>query len=167
MSGRSGILAGPVLPAILCLALGAALFQEFNRPPEVGAGSGAAISRGGDLPGGRAADPFVLPPVAAFAEIAARPVFSPTRRMPDDYDPEPNIADLAPARREELDVVVVGIVTGPRELALLRSDSGDRLLPMGEGDQLSGWTLVAIEPFRLVFKRDDDEQMVEIEYRGD
>ena len=122
---------------------------------------------GGAAPVATVADPFELPPVAAFAEIAERPVFSPTRRLVDDFDPEPDVADTAPARREELDVVVVGIITGPRELALLRSGSGDRLLPMGEGDKLSGWTLTEIEPFRLVFRREDDEQMVEIEYRDE
>lgn len=166
MSGRSGLLASPILPAILCLALGAALYQQYNRPPDLAVHSEVAAV-GESAPGATAADPFVLPPIAAFSEIVERPVFSPTRRPPSDFEPEPEAVDAAPSRSEPLDVIVVGIITGPRELALLRLRSGDRLLPMAEGDELSGWTLVEIEPFRLVFRREDDERMFEIEYRED
>ena len=52
-------------------------------------------------------------------------------------------------------------------LALLRPGSGDRLVPLAEGQQLAGWTLTEIEPFRLVFRRDGDERSIELEYRED
>lgn len=166
MSGRLGILAGPVLPAILCLALGAAVYEQFTLPPDqpVGSDLTAPVGRAAEF---TATDPFVLPPLAAFAEIVERPVFSPTRRLPSDAKPESETVDAVPTPSGSLDLVVVGIITGPRELALLRSASGGRLRPMAEGDELSGWTLVEIEPFRLVFRREGDEQMFEIEYRED
>lgn len=164
MIGR--ILAGPVLPAILCLALGAAVYQLLNAPPDQPVGAEVTAAAGGAAEVA-VADPFVLPPVAAFSEIVDRPVFSPSRRLPSDFDPKPENVEIAPTRSGSLDLEVVGIITGPRELALLRSASGGRLLPMAEGDELSGWTLVEIEPFRLVFRRDGDEQMFEIEYRDE
>lgn len=164
MNGRLGILAGPVLPAILCLALGAAVYQQLTLPPDQPFGSNVIPVAAG-TPEFSVVDPFVLPPVEAFSEIVDRPVFSPTRRLSSDFDPELDIVDAAPARSGALDVEVVGIITGPRKLALLRSASGGRLRPMAEGDELSGWTLVEIEPFRLVFRRAGDEQIFEIEYR--
>lgn len=164
MSGR--ILTGPVLPAILCLALGAAVYEQFNQPPDQRVGSDVMSPVSG-VAGVAVVDPFILPPVAAYSEIVERPVFSPTRRLPSDYDLEPEIVDVTPTRSGSLDLEVVGIITGPRELALLRPASGGRLLPMMEGDELSGWTLVEIEPFRLVFRREGDEQMFEIEYRDE
>lgn len=167
MSARRGILAGPILPAILCMALGAALYRQLDQPPEQSIDAGVTAAAGGPGPGAAVSDPFELPPVAAFSEIVGRPVFSPTRRPPDGFEPEPGVAEVAPSRVEMLDLTIVGIITGPRELALLRSPSSDRLLPMAEGDELSGWTLIEIEPFRLVFRRDDDERMFEMEYRDD
>lgn len=166
VNGRLGILSGPVLPAILCLALGAAVYEQFTLPPDqpVGSELTAPVAGAAEF---AATDPFVLPPLAAFSEIVERPVFSPTRRLPSDVEPEAEILDVTPTPAGSLDLVVVGIITGPRELALLRSASGGRLRPMAEGDELSGWTLVEIEPFRLVFQREDDEQMFEIEYRED
>ena len=72
---------------------------------------------------------------------------------------------MQPTASITADRAKIGIITGPRALALLRSESGDRLVPLAEGEQLSGWTLTDIEPFRLVFRREDEERIVELEYR--
>lgn len=167
MSARRGILAGPVLPAIVCLALGGALFQLLGRPADRAVLPASTSAGGESLVAPAVLDPFTLRPIEAFSEIVDRPVFSPTRRPPAGEDSGPEVVDTTTAQRQALDVTVVGIITGPRKLALLRSASGDRLLPLAEGDDLYGWTLTGIEPFRLVFRREDDEQMVEIEYRDD
>lgn len=165
MSAGRSLIAGPLLPAILCLGLGAGLYLEIARPSQE-PGFGEVPPAGQGAEANVAVRPlFDLPPVEAFMEVVERPLFSPTRRLPADVaaDPEP-VADT-PVSRGRLEVTVVGIITGPRALALLRSGSGDRLVPLAEGEQLAGWTLTAIEPFRLVFRRDEDEQVFEIEYR--
>lgn len=167
MSGRRRILASPIVPAVLCAALSAALYQQVVRPPSVAAGLETTMAAEASGSATTTADPFVLPPIAAFSEIVRRPVFSPTRRPPAGVEPESDNAGTAPLRQDGLDVEVVGIITGPRDLALLRSSSSDRLMPMAEGDELSGWTLIEIEPFRLVFQRDDDQRTFEIEHRDD
>ncbi len=164
---RSSLIAGPVLPALVCLGIGAALYLELQRPPVPTAASTSASvtdDRPMDAP---VQALFDLPPVDAFSEIAERPVFSPTRRRPSYVDPDPEPLGAPPARREDLDVTVVGIITGPRALALLRPEPGDRLVPLAEGQTLSGWTLTEIQPFRLVFRRDGEERAVELEYRED
>ena len=164
---RSGLITGPVLPALVCLGLGAALYLELERPPDR-----AALPLSAAVTEERPAEApvqalFDLPPVDEFSGIADRPVFSPTRRPPSYLEDGPEELRAEPVRREELDVTVVGIITGPRALALLRPESGDRLVPLAEGETLSGWTLTAIEPFRLVFRRDGDERSVELEFRED
>ncbi|NNG03722.1 MAG: hypothetical protein HKM95_06420 [Inquilinus sp.] len=71
----------------------------------------------------------------------------------------------APPRPQDLEITIVGIVTGPRALILVRTDRG-QLVPMAEGDDLHGWTLSKIEPLRAIFRRDADETAVPIEYRA-
>lgn len=167
MGARASLITGPLLPALVCLGLGAAVYLELQRPP-----ASAAISFPQQAPEMPASDAevqalFDLPPIDAFSEIAERPVFSPNRRPPDYLGEEEELSEPEPARRRDLDVTVVGIITGPRAVALLQPDSGDRPVPLAEGQTLSGWTLKAIEPFRLVFQRDGEEQTVELEFRED
>ena len=166
MSARSSLLAGPVLPDLLCLGFGAAVYLELQRPVDPVAL--ASVPGTVDMPAVDAPVPalFDLPPVDAFIEIAERPVFSPNRRPPsyllddpEDFEPEDVV------RREELDVTLVGIITGPRALALLRSDTSDRLVSLAVGQRHAGWTLTAIEPFRIVFNRDGEERSVDLEFR--
>lgn len=166
MAGSS-VITGPILPALLCLGLGAAVYLELERPEDEGlAPTAVAVT---DAPPAAAPAPalFDLPPVDAFSEIADRPVFSPSRRPPSYFDEEPEEVEAAPVRRQELEVSVVGIITGPRALALLQPHASDRLVPLAEGQKLAGWTLTAIEPFRVVFQRDGEEQALELEFRED
>ena len=167
MSARTGLVTGPVLPALVCLGLGAALYLELQRPADPARVPVAALATDAPAaPGAEIQALFDLPPIDAFSEIADRPVFSPNRRPPDYFGEEDDaVFELEPARRQGLDVTVVGIITGPRAVALLQPDSGDRLVPLAEGQTLSGWTLTAIEPFRLVFQRDGDERTIELEFR--
>ena len=166
MAGTS-LITGPILPALLCAGLGAAVFLELERPDDTGMmPTSVAVT---DVPPAEAPAPalFDLPPVDAYSEIADRPVFSPSRRPPAYLDEELEEVAAAPVRRQELEVTVVGIITGPRALALLQPRSSDRLVPLAEGQTLAGWTLTAIEPFRVVFRRDGEEQALELEFRED
>ncbi len=169
MSARTGLITGPFLPALVCMGLGAVLYLELQRPADPATVPVSALAS--DAPAATDAEVqvlFDLPPIDAFSEIADRPVFSPNRRPPDYFGEEDDeVFEPEPVRRQDLDVTVVGIITGPRAVALLQPDSGDRLVPLAEGQTLSGWTLTAIEPFRLVFQRDGDEQTVELEFRED
>ena len=166
MSTRSSLLASPILPALLCLGLGAAVYLELQRPVDPVAA--ASVPGAVDVPAVNAPVPalFDLPPADAFIEIVERPVFSPNRRPPSYLLDEPEDFEPAAAvRRQDLDVTVVGIITGPRALALLRAESSDRLVPLAVGQKVSGWTLTAIEPFRVVFNRDGEERSVDLEFR--
>ena len=164
MSGaRRGLIAGLLAPAAVCLVLAAALYHQLAGPPTVPPGPPPVAVDVAVQPT-PAAVPFVLPGLQAFSEIVERPVFSPTRR-PAAVAGE--VVEAAPPSVQSLDVIVVGIITGPRKLALLRTASGSELLPLAEGDRLAGWTLTRIEPFRLQFQREGDRHTVEIEFGGD
>ena len=99
MSARASLITGPVLPALLCLGLGAALYLELQRPPV-----SATVSFAEQAPEMSASDAevpalFDLPPVDAYSEIATRPVFSPNRRPPDHFGEEEEVSESQPDRR--------------------------------------------------------------------
>jgi hypothetical protein len=80
--------------------------------------------------------PGRLGPSASFDAIAARPLFSPTRR-PDASAPAGGLA----ARYR-----LIGIVTvRDRGRVLLAPIAGGRAIELGKGDALEGWTLKRIE----------------------
>ena len=159
------LIIGPILPALLCLGLGAALYQQLARPADAGSMPLASLPGTERIAEGPETVPFDLPPVDSFREIASRPLFSPGRRPPTEFEDGPVAVETAPALPQELDVTVVGIVTGPRAVALLRRGGGADMIPLAKGQTLAGWTLTEIEPFRLVFRRGADEQEIELEFR--
>ncbi|MBV9863378.1 MAG: hypothetical protein JO267_14665 [Alphaproteobacteria bacterium] len=106
------------------------------------AGDGAALpqlpppppSGGGALPS--------LPPLASFAAIAERPLFSPSRR-PSMTDRGSAAAALAGRYR------LLGLVTTRDGRRALMAD-GSRTVELGEGDAVEGWSIKRIEQDRLV-----------------
>jgi hypothetical protein len=84
--------------------------------------------------------PQVQRPEELVATALARPLFSSTRRPPQDA-PSGAAADsdLADAR-------LTGIVTSPRRRIAIFAISGDKPLKVAEGDSVSGWRIESITP---------------------
>ena len=94
--------------------------------------------------------------VPAYAVIAARPVFSMTRRPPEPrpvvVQPAPAPVPVAPAALREPPVktgqfklVGVVIMNGEKR-ALVRNGREEELLRVAEGDEIDGWAVERIEP---------------------
>lgn len=82
-----------------------------------------------------------LPPLASFAAVVERPLFSPSRRPPPG-------AQAAQGGPVEGRYRLVGIVaTGPKKKAFV--DEGARRLEIGEGGSLDGWTVSEIGQDRV------------------
>jgi hypothetical protein len=88
--------------------------------------------------------PVITPAPEAFAEIDARPMFSPDRRA---------IAS-APAGEASLtppDVTLVGVIVSGRDsLAMLRTPSSPLANAYRVGAAISGWQVSEIAPNRIV-----------------
>ncbi len=101
-----------------------------------------------------------LPPVDDFASMVDRPLFAPARRPPE---PEPVVADLTfspsiiePAAPPALPSVsfVGSIEESGRVRALL--GNGSNVRGVGLGEMVEGWTVLDIEPRRLILGLDDE-----------
>jgi len=86
-----------------------------------------------------AAPAAAAPPAAVYADMAARPVFLPSRRPPPA--PAGAGAPVAPP----LDFSLVGVVTGPGQtMALVQSPGQAQAVVVHVGSVVDGWTVTRI-----------------------
>jgi len=125
------------LAALCALLAGAALWpwlpasEAAPRPPETARPAASA-------------NPFAaLPPLADFSATVERPLFSPTRR------PAANAPAFTGGIGERWRLQGL-LVAGKSRRAQLAEIAGGRILELGEGDKLEGWTVKKIEQDRLL-----------------
>jgi hypothetical protein len=112
-----------------------------------------------------------LKPVEAYAAIADRPLFQPSRRpaVPPPPKPAPAVAQAAPVAPAPpppppapppvlapMTLLAVVISAGKREAVL--GLSGGKSSTLAEGDSLDGWTLVRVLPDSVVFRIAETEK---------
>lgn len=157
MSLRSPV----VLLVLVCLGLGAVLALQLNR--EEPRPALARIDAPQTMRNEAVTSParFAMPPLTAYAEIAERPLFTPSRRPPDaDEDASVEQAQTA---GPGLFILTGVILSGTEKIAFLASRSSDEVKRLREGDDMDGWTLVSVEPDKVVLRSTGREQEVLLE----
>jgi hypothetical protein len=103
--------------------------------------------------------PAALPPLARFAAVVERPLFSPSRRpvAAEGFDLGSGGLD---ARYRLLGITIAG----DRQRALLAE--GARQFELAVGDSLAGWTVVRIEQNRLVLTSPTGEAALTLRRAG-
>lgn len=140
MANRRG---AALLLAGLCCALATIIAVEFSGEASERAPPPAAASLR-SLPPLPAA--FGLPPLASYAEVAERPLFSAARRRP----PEAAGQDLL--GKSNSFVLVGVIISKAGRVALVQHGQSGELARLGEGQAVEGWTLQSILPDRVVLQ---------------
>ena len=134
---------------LVCGSLGWELNRQWQTPlpertaPEAGQDGVAALP----------ADPqFRMPPEESYSAILERPLFSPSRRPPEDAPSE-----VVTSR--DLEITFKGVIISAGERwALLERTDGKGKLRLQEGDEFQGWILEAIEAQRVIFRQDAEEK---------
>lgn len=151
-----------LLPGALlavCLVLGWVVYDGMTStpaPPDIAVAADVDVPPLPELP---TEAEFVMPPARDFVEIVQRPLFSPTRQ------PAPQGEVTLETAGSELDLKLVGvIISSGEEIALVAPRNGSTLIRLSEGDRFQGWTLEAIEPHRVTFRRDDVSEHIELSY---
>lgn len=178
---------GQVLLTLLllaaCAGLGWRIYNEWRAPvggvdasaslPSLGNGEAAPVPAATD-------STLALPPPEKFAIIAARPIFSPTRRPPPpapaEPAPEPEAAPLPepevaaapepePTPPPTIDFTLVGIVIdGGERYALVERHADAKVVRLAEGGDIDGWFAVLIDPTRAVFRQGGTEEELVLKY---
>ena len=121
----------------LALVLAAVAIWPWLVPPVPGAKPLAAVQANAPAP---ALAP--LPPLASYAAVVERPLFSPSRR------PAPGTSAAAGPSVESRYRLLGVVATGPRKKAFIAD--GSRRLDITEGDALEGWTVKTIRPDSVI-----------------
>jgi general secretion pathway protein N len=119
-----------------CLLFGAILIMELAPAGAEDAVVAEAARSEAPSPTARQQNPR---PEELVATTLARPLFSSTRRPPQDAPSGAAADDLTDAR-------LTGIVTTPRHRMAIFAVSGDKPLKVAEGDAVSGWRVESITP---------------------
>lgn len=143
--------------------LAGAIFLEFRNPDlfvrRVAAPAGAIQpADSGATPATTRLAPVVTGE-AAFAAIAARPLFSPTRRPPEGSADGPT----GPVSSDLSGYAVTGIVTSADGGVAILEKTGvaagqEPGLILSPGDTIEGWTVDAIREDRVVVLKDGERQ---------
>lgn len=99
----------------------------------------------------------------ALAEIAARPVFSASRRPAEQ---KVEAAAARPNRTPTVNFRLVGVVaTGNRRLALVMPQGSTKAVQLGEGDTYRDWTVSEIGAEHVVLRSGKRQQEIVLSYR--
>ena len=148
-----------LLPFVLCLALGYLIYFELGSAPTLLRADPAdppSPERIAALPDRPV---FAMPPIESFSEIAARPLFSESRRPPGpaaEPEPEPETKPgkaAAVVVRRGLFVLVGVVITARTRLAIVRQRTAREAVRLVEGQQIEGWTVDSIQPDRVLFRQ--------------
>ncbi len=102
---------------------------------------------------------YTAAPVADFSTILERPLFSPTRRPPEE-----GVVAVAPSE-PELQVTLVGvIISSDEQIAIVKLKDTTSFARLSVGDSFQGWVLDSIEPSRISFRRGDVEEHIELTF---
>jgi len=146
---RSSVSTVTILLLLLCMALGGAIYAEIAAGD--GAADFAAMNRSpGPVDTGPPAttrESLIIAPLDSYAEMVARPIFSPARRPPSAA-----MVD-APSVTSVGGLVLSGIVvSGDERFAIVLSGSPPKPVRIVEGQELQGWTVHAITADRIVLR---------------
>jgi hypothetical protein len=154
MSGRSKHWATGIW-LLVCTGLAGAMVFELSSPfaPQVTAAHPAApLPEFAPPP-----DPFDPPPRDLFAEIAARPLFSPSRRpFAAEDEPAANLQDESSA------IELVGTLLTEQGRAALLQPQGQNARWVLAGQQIAGWQVVAIQRDEVSLRLDDEAKTLEL-----
>jgi type II secretory pathway component PulC len=102
------------------------------------------------------ASPLAGEPLERLSATRERPLFSPTRRPPPPPPPVVHAPEPPPPPPPPPDVALLGIVMdGDEARAVIRTSPAAKVMRVGIGDDIGGWTVRQIEEQHLVLSLDD------------
>jgi hypothetical protein len=154
MSGRSKHWATGIW-LLLCTGLAGIIVLELSAPfaPQVT----AALPAAGLPEFAPPPEPFEPPPRHLFAEIAARPLFSASRRpfvAEANAEQEPQDSSIA--------IELIGTLLTEEGRAALLQPQGQNARWVHAGEQIAGWQVVSVDRDQVSLRQDEEAKTLEL-----
>lgn len=135
--------------AALCAFLVAVIALELAPEPGIAEAEAGVSKPAGPAPVALPREPAALAPLPQYAAIVERPLFDPSRRPPAVVD------SAAPAVAADLrSLTLTGLVITPEaRYAIFQDKSPEQTLRLAPGMRVGDWTLDAIAPDGVTFRR--------------
>lgn len=165
----------PATKFLVALSLLAGPYLFWTRTEEPAPAVAASVVRTSpDETGSVAAQPpvpYVLPPLETFTAVVERPLFSPTRRMPNpppEADaPVAEAPSAEPSGPAEPELRFFGTVTqGGVAAALVTFPSTSEVARLRPGDMVGDWQVISVDRNKLELGLGDDRRSYEIFGQG-
>ena len=160
MSGRKTQRRPSLLLIALCLALGYHVWRTLEAGPiaiDPDAAPPPPATAVVDAPEA----PTDLPPIDAFAETVARPLFMATRRPPEPEEEAVVAPTTAGAQRNLFNLLGV-VISADERVALVTRRRGGDFLRLVVGQSVDGWLVVAIEPDSLTLSQGGETDVLKL-----
>ncbi len=153
---KSGVWA-PTLLVATGILLGWVIYRQLAAAPNSQPLDGPAAVQVASVPDLPPEPEFSMPPLVTFEGVLERPIFSPTRTPPSVEAPV-----VSSGGGGEVTFKLKGIIIdADQRTALIRAREGEKNLRLPEGGRIGGWTVVTIEPGRVIFARGGAETVLE------
>ena len=129
--------------ALACTGLCTVIAAELAASPPAPPSSAPTPSSRGPAASVDANDGFAMPPLSAYGDVLARPLFSDTRR--------PAAVAAAAANARSTFVLVGTILSRQERSALIKHGQPSHIDHVVEGQTVDGWIVESIAPDRVVF----------------
>lgn len=165
----------PATKFLVAISLLAGPYLFWTRTEEPAPAIAASVTRAEPSATDTAAEqppaPYVMPPLESFTAVVERPLFSPTRRMPNpppEVDtPVAEAPAAEPSGPAEPELRFFGTVTqGGVAAALVTFPSTSEVARLRPGDMVGDWQVISVERNKLELGLGDDRRSYEIFGQG-
>ena len=151
----------PFYLLVLCIGLASIIYWQTERPPSLPTNVAGTDGPPETEPTRALQAEFTFPPLAAFSEIVARPLFSPSRRPPKEI--EDSDTDDAPPPTPSHFILAGVVISAEGRMVLLRRLNSTDLIRALLGQEIDGWYVELIEPDRVTLRQGSTVEIVTLQ----
>ncbi len=148
----------PFYLLVLCIGLASVVYWQVEHPPSFPSGVAGTDRPAEPEPTRAPQAEFSFLPLAAFSEIVARPLFSPSRRPPTET--EDSDTDDAPPQKLSHFILAGVVISAEGQLVLLRRMNTTEVIRALLGQEIDGWQVERIESDRVTLRQGDTVEVI-------
>lgn len=151
----------PLYLLVLCIGLASIVYWQTEHPPSFLTSVAGADGPPETEPSRALQAEFTFPPLAAFSEIVARPLFSTSRRPAKEI--EDSDTDDAPPPTPSHFILAGVVISAEGRMALLRRMSSTDLIRALMGQEIDGWYVELIESDSVTLRQGNTVEIVTLQ----